>query len=447
MGTVYTVLGSVFAFVIVFGILVFVHEFGHFFMAKLVGIRVEVFSFGFGKRLFGFKKGETDYRISLVPMGGFVKFSGEEDFDRKRKLDSRDFMAKKRWQRFLVLVMGSLMNILLALVLVSIISMVGVTVLEHQEQKPVIGWLEPGSPAERANLKVGDEILSINKRKMKIWGDVDIAVGTKPQKLITVEVRRGKEILAVQLMTESETKYEPGKAGFFGRILNQVFEVTPQYPAEKAGLKKGDVIIAVNGEPVYYEKFTEVVKDNPEKELEFLIDREGETLTLYVTPRLEEEVGKIGLTSYPKFVFKRYGFFAAIARSIKENKRLTFVLVNFIKDLIAGEASAQQVGGPIEIAKWSFRFLRLGFFALMSFIAFISLQLGIINLFPIPVLDGGQIFVLGLEGLFRKDFSPKIKQIVMTIGFAFFIILITLVILNDVARRLPNGWDSFLFWK
>jgi len=356
-------------------------------------------------------------------------------------------MAKKRWQRFLVLVMGSLMNILLALVLVSVISMVGVTVLEHREQKPVIGWLEPGSPAERANLKVGDEILSINKRKMKIWGDVDIAVGTKPQKLITVEVRRGKEILAVQLMTESKTKYEPGKAGFFGRILNQVVEVTPQYPAEKAGLKKGDVIIAVNGEPVYYEKFTEVVKDNPEKELEFLIDREGETLTLYVTPRLEEEVGKIGLTSYPKFVFKRYGFFAAIARSIKENKRLTFVLVNFIKDLIAGEASAQQVGGPIEIAKWSFRFLRLGFFALMSFIAFISLQLGIINLFPIPVLDGGQIFVLGLEGLFRKDFSPKIKQIVMTIGFAFFIILITLVILNDVARRLPNGWDSFLFWK
>lgn len=442
-----TTLGTLLAFIIVFGILVFVHELGHFFMAKLVGVRVEVFSWGYGKRLFGFKKGETDYRISLVPMGGFVKFSGEEAFDQEKEPDPRDFMAKKRWQRFLVLVMGSVMNIILALVLVSIIGMVGGMEIEHQGQKPVIGWIEPGSPAEQANLRVGDEILSINNRKTKTWSDVDIAVGTRPRRLVTVEVRRDEEILYIPLMTESKTRYDMGEAGFFGKILNQVAEVKPQYPAEKAGLKLGDVILAVNGEPVYYSQFTEVIEKNPEKELEFLVDREGKTLTLHVTPRLEDEVGTIGLTTFAKSVFKRYGFFSAIARSVRRNKRLAFVLVNFIRDLIVGEASAQQVGGPIEIAKWSFTFFRAGLLALMSFIAFISLQLGIINLFPIPVLDGGQIFVLGLEGLFRRDFSPKVKQVLMTIGFAMFIILLTLVVLNDIARRLPNGWESFLFWK
>jgi len=442
-----TTLGTLLAFLIVFGILVFVHELGHFFMAKLVGVRVEVFSWGYGKRLFGFKKGETDYRVSLVPMGGYVKFSGEEAFDQKKEPDPRDFMAKKRWQRFLVLVMGSVMNILLALVLVSIIGMVGITYLEHQGQKPVIGWIEPGSPAEQANLRVGDEILSINKRKTKTWSDVDIAVGTRPRRLVTVEVRRDEEILNIPLMTESKTRYDMGEAGFFGKILSQVVEVTPQSPAEKAGLKMGDVILAVNGEPVHYFQFTEVIEKNPEKELEFLVDRKGKTLTLHVIPRLEDEVGKIGLATFKKSVFKRYGFFSSIARSVRENKRLAFVLVNFIRDLIVGEASAQQVGGPLEIAKWSFTFFRAGLLALMSFIAFISLQLGIINLFPIPVLDGGQIFILGFEGLFRRDFSPKVKQVLMTIGFAMFIVLLTLVVLNDIARRLPNGWESFLFWK
>jgi regulator of sigma E protease len=446
-----SIIGTLFAFAIVFGVLVFVHEFGHFFTAKLVGIKVEVFSWGYGKRLFGIKRKETDYRVSLIPMGGYVKFSGEEAYAGQEtvdptKIDPRDFMAKKRWQRFLVLVMGSVMNIVLAVVLVSFINMIGVTVPEYQQKKPVIGWIEPGSPAESAHLKIDDEILSINNKKTKTWADVELAVGTKPEKTLTLEIKRNHEILTVKLTTESKTRYDMGYAGFFGKIMTQIMSVEPHSPAEKAGLKPGDVILTVNGEPADYYQFIEIIKKSPGKQLELLIKRDGRTLSLHLTPRHKGDVGEIGVSHGPKIVEKRYSFFRAINRSIKQNVQLAFLVVNFVKDLLVGEASTRQLGGPIEIANVSYAAFRQGFMAMLVWIAFISLQLGIVNLIPIPVLDGGQIFVLVLEGIFRRDFSLKLKQVVMKIGFAIFIFLIIFIILNDVQKRLPNGWQSFLPW-
>lgn len=440
-----SILGTLFAFAIVFGILVFVHEFGHFFMAKLVKLKVEVFSWGYGKRLIGFKIGETDYRVSLFPMGGYVRFSGEDALSGVG-FKPHDFMAKKRWQRFLVLVMGSVMNIILAIFLVTFINMAGVTVPEYQEQKPVIGSIELGSPAERSNLKIDDEILSINNKATKTWADVELAVGTKPKKIITLKVKRGEKVFTSKLLTESKTRFAMGYAGFFGKILTQVLMVYPHSPAEKAGLRPGDVILAINGEQVYYYKFVEIIQNNPEKELEFLIEREGKTLTLQVTPRLEGKIGKLGIVQSAKSSEKKYGFFAAVAQSVQWNIKLAFLVVNFVKDLITGEASTRQLGGPIEIATFSYAAFRMGFLAMAGWIALISLQLGILNLIPIPVLDGGQIFVLILEGIFRKDFSPKVKQVVMQIGFAIFILLIVFVILNDVQKRLPHGWESLLPW-
>jgi len=325
--------------------------------------------------------------------------------------------------------------------------MVGVTVPEYSEQKPVIGWIDPGSPAEGANLTVNDEVLSINNKKTKTWSEVKIAVGTKPNRLITIVYRRGEEILKVQLMTESRTRFAMGYAGFNPKILVQVTYVFPGTPAEEAGLKVGDVFLAINGEYVYYDRFLEIVANNPGKELEFLVEREEEVLTFHIAPHLDGKVGKIGIGTGMKSELRRYGFFSAIGRGFKENWKLAFVLVNYVKDLVAGEASAAQIAGPIEIARFSRTFFRMGFFALMGFIAFISLQLGIVNLFPIPLLDGGQILVLSLEGLFRKDFSARIKQTVTQIGFIIFILLFAFVIMNDVARNLPKGWESFLFWK
>ncbi len=446
MGTLF---GSIVSFIIVFGILVFVHEFGHFFMAKLAKIRVEVFSWGYGKRLFGFKKGDTDYRISLLPLGGYVKFTGEDVFEQKRDPDPHDFMAKKRWERFLVMVMGSVMNILLAVVLVAFISMLGVSIAKYYSQTPVIGWIEADSPAERADLSPGDEILTINGRRTKTWNEVELSVGTKPDRLITLEVQRRDVVVTAELMTESKRAMDldMGYAGFFPNIFTQVVAVEPGSPADKAGLKAGDVIKKIAGETVYHHEFAEVIEKSPGKELDFSIEREGLPLTLQIAPQLVGKVGKIGMQSYMEYETKNYGFFAAIGRSVKENVKLAFVLFNYIRDLMIGEASAKGVGGPILIAKYSYAFFRAGFISMLSFIAFVSLQLGVINLFPIPVFDGGQILVLGLEGAFRRDFSPKVKQVVMMIGFAIFIFLLGFLILNDVARTLPNGWESYLFWK
>jgi regulator of sigma E protease len=439
-----SILGTLLSFIIVFGILVFVHEFGHFFMAKLVGIRVDVFSFGYGKRLFGLKKGDTDYRVSLIPMGGYVKFPGEDVYEKEREVEPGDFMAAKRWQRLLTIVMGPIMNILLAIGLVAAINMVGAPVAVYQSQIPVIGWVEPDSPAERADLKIDDEILSIDGKKTTTWSDVEIAVGTKPKRTIKIEVNRGEEVFIVDLLTEGKTIHEMGYAGFFGKILTEIKMIVPGAPAEKAGLEPGDVILEIDGQPAFFFQFLEMIQGNPNVELNFRIRRGEEILDIPVTPRLKGDVGEIGIAQVIESTEESLGFFAAFNQSIKDNMRLTFLVINFIKDLVTGEATARQLGGPIEIANLSYTAMRMGLLALMSWIALISLQLGIINLFPIPVLDGGQILVILLEGIFRRDFSPKLKQVVMQIGFAIFIVLIVFIVLNDVVKRLPNGWDSLI---
>jgi len=229
-----------------------------------------------------------------------------------------------------------------------------------------------------------------------------------------------------------------------GKILTQVMMVKPGSPAEKGGLKAGDVIMKVNNEPVYFYQFIQVLEKNPDKDLELLVERGGQTLTLHVTPRKEGKVGKIGIIQGPKSVEKKYGFFKAIGQSVNENAKNVFLIIRLLKDLFTGQASTRQLAGPLEIANISYAMLRLGFMAMISWIAIISLQLGVINLFPIPVFDGGQIFVLILEGIFRKDFSPKVRQVWMQIGFVIFVVLIVFVIMNDLVRGLPNGWKSLV---
>ena len=436
------VLGTILAFTIVFGILVFVHEFGHFFMAKLVGVRVEVFSFGYGKRLFGVKKGETDYRISLLPLGGYVKLLGEGMFEKDRPLAPDDLMAKTRGQRLLIMAMGSIMNIILAVLIVAFMNVVGTEVAAYLDDKPVIGYIETSSPAEKAGLRIDDEIVRIGGREVKTWTEVEMAVGTKPDRLVRIDIRRDGETLPVNLQTESVTRYQMGYAGFEAKILTQIKMVLSKSAAEKAGLRAGDIVLAIDGAPVYYNQFIGIIQKSPGEELLFSVRRGGQTLTIPVTPRKEGDAGKIGVSHGPASVTKKYAFFTAVGQSVKKNLSDTFLVIRFIKELFTGEASTRQLGGPLEIANFSYTAFRLGWMPLLAWIAVISLQLGILNLFPIPVFDGGQIFVLIIESIFRRDLGPKSRQVWMSIGFVIFVVLIVFVVLNDIVKRLPNGWGS-----
>ncbi|MGB7297169.1 MAG: RIP metalloprotease RseP [Candidatus Aminicenantales bacterium] len=444
-----TVIETILSFLVVFGVLVFIHEFGHFFTAKLVGIRVETFSFGYGKRLFGFRRKGTDYRVSLIPMGGYVKFLGEGEFftDGGTATYPPDhFLAQTRWERFLVMVMGSVMNILLAVLIFTVINMVGVTVPAYQDEAPVIGYIEPGSPADQAGFRIDDHLLSLDGEKVGTWYDVELAVGGKPDRQMTVEIRREGETQELHLRTEQRTRYALGYAGFMGKFLTQIRLVKPGSAAEKAGLQQGDIILAVDGRTIYFHQFVEFIERNPDREMQFLVERSGREITLPITPRLESKVGKIGAYTEAQTVTKTYGFFRAVVQSVSDNTRNTFLIIRFIKDLILRRAPTQQLGGPLEIASFSYAAWKGGFLAMLSWIGLISLQLGIINLFPIPVFDGGQIFVLALEGLFRRDFSPKVRQIWMQIGFVIFVFLLVFIILNDIVKRMPNGWESLVPW-
>ncbi len=450
-------LGTLLAFFIVFFVVTFVHEFGHFFVARLFGVRVEVFSFGIGPRLFGVQNGRftigkapeggagTDYRVSLVPIICYVKLFGEGMFEKGRPIAPDDLMAKTRGQRFLIMGMGPVMNVLLAVVLVAVMNGVGTSAPEYLDRAPVIGYLEPGSPAEQAGLRIDDEILSVAGQEVKTWSDVEMAIGTRPDRLVPIEIRRDGETGPVNLKTEAVTNYNMGYAGFQPKITTQVQMVLPGSPAEKAGLQVGDVILEINGARVYFYKFLSVIQKSAGQELTLTVERQGRNLDLKVTPRLEGAVGKIGITQIPKSVKKSYPVFQAIGKSVQQNLGNVFLFVRIFRGFFTGETPTSQLGGPVAIADISYAFLRMGLGALVGWIAVLSLQLGVINLIlPIPVADGFQMGVLTLEAVFRKDLVPKFRMALMTVGWVLMLMLTAFVILNDFVKKLPHGWRSLV---
>ena len=451
------IIGTILAFAIVFFIVTFVHEFGHFIMAKRFGVRVKAFSFGIGWRLFGVRDGKfsffnappggtgTDYKVCLFPVICYVQMEGEGMFERDRPIPPDDMMAKTRGRRFLIMVMGSVMNLVLAVILMSVVSGIGTQVVKYIDDTPVIGWVDPGSPAARAGLKADDLIVRISGREVKTWKDVHVAIGITPDRRISIEVVRDGSALSVDLQTGSEKKTDVGYAGFNARIFTQVRKVQSRTPAEKAGLKAGDIIRAIDGKTVFLSGFLDVVQGNPGKELLFTVERDGRLLDIPLTPRLEGKIGWIGVQREAESITKKFGFFAAIGNSLKENSYNALLIVRIIKGLFTGETPASQLGGPLAIADASYAFFREGWLPLLTWIAFLSLQLGVINLiFPIPIVDGPQIVVLALESIFRRDVNPKFRLAYTYVGWAMMMALTAFVVLNDIVKRLPNGWSSLV---
>ena len=434
----------IFWFLVLLGIMVLVHEFGHFISAIVSGVRVEIFSFGFGPRLFGIKRKHTDYRFSLIPLGGYVKLAGES-YEEEFKGEPYEFLSQPRWKRFIILFMGSAMNISLAILLVFFINIIGVSVPAYLENPPVIGWVEESTPAHEAGLLIGDEILSIDGKKVSKAQEVENIISTSPEKTLKIKIKRDGNIIEKTLKTKSRSRYGIGDAGIFFMIPPRIGFVSAGLPASKAGLKPMDRILEVNGAKVRsYFEVRDIIRKSPGKEVSLLIERGKEIKEIKIVPINEKGVGVIGITFHVETTKKKYGVFKAFSNSIKENVRLIFLFVDVLRKMFRGEISVKTLSGPVDIADFSYQAAKSGFIGFLSFLAIISLQLGIINLLPIPGLDGGHILIVLLESIIRRDLSLKLKERIVQAGFLILILLMVFVIANDIVKRLPSGWKSLM---
>jgi len=435
-------LTTLLAFLFVLGVLIFVHELGHFVMARRVGVRVLKFSLGFGPRIVGFKRGDTEYVVSAIPLGGFVKMAGENPDDPRSGRDD-EFLSKNKWERFQILIMGPLMNLILAVVVTAGVLMNGAEIPAFQSKAPVIGEIMRGSPAERAGLRSGDRVVSVAGRDVNTWEQFFIGVGTRAGRPTEMTILRDGKQLTVVTTPTPQTRFEVGDIGVLPDTHPHVASVRPGSPAERDGLKADDVIVKIDGATATFSRdFIEAISKKPMTPVKVNIERAGVPQQLTLTPEantgscpsLPMGAGCIGITISEDVTRIKPGPIDAIGLSFKRNYESAGLIFRTIGQLITRETSTRQLMGPLAIAQLSGESAQQGWVALFALMASISLNLGLLNLLPIPVLDGGHIFIMALEGLARRDFSIKVKEKMFLAGFAVLLMLMVTVIYNDLTR-------------
>lgn len=434
------VLISLAGFVIVLGVLIFVHEAGHFFVAKLFRVRVLVFSFGFGKRLFGFRKGDTDYRVSLIPLGGYVRMAGDSP-EENIAGNPEEFLSKPKWQRFLILVAGPFMNIVLAISFIAIAAMVG---LEQQITKPVITDVTKGKAGEKAGLQAGDLIVSVKGEPTEDYQDVRVLILMNSGTPIEVVYNRNGVIRKTMLTPERvQGEFGPvGRAGIEFGSEPIIGRVMPDTPAAAAGLRAGDQILSANGKPVTsLGAFADISEKTKTQPIVLNVARGAERLTLTLAASSDEKL-EVSRGIAPPSKRIQLSLIPALRYSVEENWKMLRMAMSALARLFRPEGSVKELSGPINIARISGMVVQEGWLPTMMLMALISLQLGVMNLLPIPVLDGGHIMILLIEGIARRDLSLRVKERIQQVGFAALATLMIVVIYNDVITnvlRMKNG--------
>lgn len=428
------------AFIFVLGVLIFVHELGHYAVAKFLGIRVDVFSLGFGPRLVGFRRGDTDYRVSLLLLGGYVKMAGE-NYDETLTGSDDEFLARPKRHRFAVAIAGPLMNIVLAVLLSAATYTMGVRVPTYRSGPAEVGAVADGSPAEAAGIQVRDTIVAIDGDEVPRWQDAEIAIAASPGQSLRLTLDRGGNRIDKRvLVTAASDRGDIGTIGVGPWVPFIITGTIEGSPAEAAGLQPGDEIVEVSGKDG---SVTEPAAVSP-----FVSEREGEALLFKVrrgeefleaTIRPAQIDGKILIgveRGGPPFHVEKYGIVESLARSVRQNGELVLLIGNIIGKIVTGKASLRSMSGPIDIARYSGHAASGGLVPLMGFMALVSLNLGILNLFPIPILDGGLIAMLAVEGLIGRDLSVRVKERIFQAGFIFLILLMGVILFNDLSKNL-----------
>lgn len=437
-----TIFSNIFGALIVLGVIIVIHELGHFLVAKAFGIRIEAFSVGFGPRLFGYRYGDTDYRVSAFPLGGYVKMAGEIPGEEVTG-DPREFLSKPKWQRFLVALAGPAMNGVLAVGLLTGLYMYGTQVEEWYQSAAVVGNVEADSPGAAAGILPGDRILSIADEVNPTWQNLLTEVTLSPDLPLPVRLDRQGQIIETTLTPARQPRDESGYGGLLPDIPTVVAGFSfADSPAEQAGLMAGDQIVAVGDTRLgpSAPSINELVRSYPSERIPITVLRDGREEFFEVGTTVNADglrVMGIDLDVRGPTVTIQLGMADAFGRSLQENGKNAMLIFEILGRLVKRETSMRTLDGPIGIIRISGQMMQQGLAALISLMAVISLNLGIINLLPIPILDGGVMLLLVIEGLMRQDLSLAVKERIVQVSFVFLLAIIAVVIYNDVVKLMP----------
>jgi regulator of sigma E protease len=431
---------------IVLGIIILVHEWGHFIVARRFGVRVDVFSIGFGPRLFGIKRGATDWRFSALPLGGYVRMAGQDITD----IDSGDqkptgapdeLLSKPRWQRALISFAGPMVNLLFPLVLLGVYYLAVGVPNDNALSRPVVVAGLPSSLADNpSGLRVGDKILSINSVKNPTWEQAQaISMQEPPGSTLKLQVANDGSKREVDVPS-SNNPY--ARTFGYSPIPPVIGEVALGTPADRAGLRPGDLVTAVDGKKIeFWDQFVDLVRNSGGKTLQLQVQRKGQPVALSVTPQKgindgAENYFQIGIQRELALTYQRVGPVQAVKASAAQTGALVVQTVDVVGKLLSGRVSVKQLTSVVGISRTAGQAVSQGFYPSIWFMALISVNLGILNLLPIPILDGGHIVLLAAEGIRRRDFSIAFKERMIQVGLVFLLVLIVYVTYNDVARML-----------
>ena len=429
---------------VLIGVMILVHELGHFWAARACGVRVDVFSFGFGPRLFGFKRGDTDYRFSLFLFGGYVKMSGDQPGDAVSN-DPGSFLSKPRWQRLIIAFAGPFMNIVLAIGVLTGLFMVQYEKIIDQDGA-VIGHVIAGSAADKAGIRAGDKIVRLEGKVNPDWEDIVMKEVGSVERPLHVAVEREGQVIEATVIPTLDEREGMGSAGWEGRNQIQVMAVTEGMPAATAGLRKGDLLLRVNGIGIH-SGFTlpEVIRKSDGKPVTIDFRREGTERSVVMQPVFKALDGTsrwmIGVAPGVKWNIQKtsLSFPAALSASVSENGRYATLIVTLLRGIIERRMPAKNLSGPVGIADQATQAAKEGPAAFLRLMSMVSLNLAILNLLPIPILDGAMILALLIEMLMGRDISMAVKENALKLGFVFLMMLMVFVLYNDIARRVSPG--------